>query len=140
MRKKYFILVFCFFVIGIEQIIADDITVSIEIRGATINGGIVHGAIYSNSDGYRRLAHDFYFQGNPLNDVLVINMQMPAGEYVVSVYQDTNNNGKLDFGLFGIPKEPVGITNYNGRGIPGNFDRLKVRVNNGSIINVQINH
>jgi len=29
-------------------------------------------------------------------------------EYVISVYQDANNNGRLDYGLFGIPKELVG--------------------------------
>jgi hypothetical protein len=31
-----------------------------------------------------------------------------------------------------MPREPVGITNYNGRGIPGGFHKLKVPVNNNS--------
>lgn len=33
------------------------------------------------------------------------------GEYAVSVYHDRNDNGKLDTGLFGIPKEPLGTSN-----------------------------
>lgn len=33
------------------------------------------------------------------------------GEYAVSVYQDENDNGKLDTRLFIIPKEPYGISN-----------------------------
>lgn len=66
-------------------------------------------------------------------------MQIPAGEYAIQVYQDTNNNRRLDFGLFGIPREPVGISNWNGRGIPGNFDRHKVSINSGTRIVIQIN-
>jgi 4,4'-diapolycopenoate synthase len=37
--------------------------------------------------------------------------KLPAGRYAVSVYQDLNGNGKLDSGAFGIPNEPVGISN-----------------------------
>jgi uncharacterized protein (DUF2141 family) len=36
---------------------------------------------------------------------------LPYGEYAISVYHDKNNNGKLDTGLFGIPKEPFGFSN-----------------------------
>jgi uncharacterized protein (DUF2141 family) len=37
--------------------------------------------------------------------------ELPYGEYAISVYQDRNGNGKLDTGLFGIPKEPFGFSN-----------------------------
>ncbi len=33
------------------------------------------------------------------------------GEYAISVYHDRNDNGKLDTGLFGIPKEALGTSN-----------------------------
>ena len=36
---------------------------------------------------------------------------LPPGRYAVSVYLDENDNGKLDSGLLGIPKEPVGASN-----------------------------
>jgi uncharacterized protein (DUF2141 family) len=36
---------------------------------------------------------------------------LPPGNYAASVYLDQNNNGKLDSGLFGIPKEPIGASN-----------------------------
>jgi uncharacterized protein (DUF2141 family) len=36
---------------------------------------------------------------------------LPYGEYAISVYHDKNDNGKLDTGLFGIPKEPFGFSN-----------------------------
>lgn len=37
--------------------------------------------------------------------------QVPPGNYAVSIYLDENENGKLDSGIFGIPKEPVGASN-----------------------------
>lgn len=36
---------------------------------------------------------------------------LPHGEYAVSVFHDVNGNGKLDTGLFGLPKEPIGTSN-----------------------------
>ena len=35
---------------------------------------------------------------------------VPAGRYAVQAFQDVNGNGKLDRGLFGVPKEPIGIS------------------------------
>lgn len=37
--------------------------------------------------------------------------ELPPGRYAVSVYLDENGNHKLDSGLFGIPREPVGASN-----------------------------
>lgn len=36
---------------------------------------------------------------------------LPAGKYAVRVFQDENNNTKMDKGMFGIPKEPWGLSN-----------------------------
>jgi uncharacterized protein (DUF2141 family) len=40
------------------------------------------------------------------------------GKYAVSVYHDTNLNGKLDTGLFGVPLEKYGFSN-NAKGFAG---------------------
>lgn len=40
----------------------------------------------------------------------VFNGVLP-GPYAVGVYQDENNNGQLDTGIFGIPVEPMGVSN-----------------------------
>jgi uncharacterized protein (DUF2141 family) len=36
---------------------------------------------------------------------------VPPGAYAVAVYQDENDNDKLDMSLLGIPKEPFGFSN-----------------------------
>lgn len=41
---------------------------------------------------------------------LVTVPNVPPGRYAAQVFQDLNSNGKLERGLFGIPKEPIGIS------------------------------
>jgi len=43
-------------------------------------------------------------------DIYIIN-GIIAGNYALVIFQDINKNGKLDKGLFGIPREPYGFSN-----------------------------
>ncbi len=65
---------------------------------------------------------------DPVAGTLTAQVELPAGECVISAYQDTNGNGKLDNNLLGVPREPVAISRWNGRGIPGGFNRHKVAI------------
>lgn len=38
-------------------------------------------------------------------------VDLPRGDYAVSVYEDLNRNHKLDHNFFGLPREPVGASN-----------------------------
>jgi len=52
-------------------------------------------------------------------DTGVASFNVPNGKYAVSVYPDTNKNGKLDQNFIGIPKEPAGFgNNYKPFGKP----------------------
>ncbi len=42
---------------------------------------------------------------------VIVEFDLPPGEYAVSTYQDVNNNGKLDRYFIGKPKEPYGFSN-----------------------------
>jgi len=64
----------------------------------------------------------YFFNYRP--QVPFFNVTLPSGEYVVSMFQDKNGNGKLDTYLFNIPKEPIGLTNYFKKGIPGPYKKL----------------
>lgn len=41
----------------------------------------------------------------------VIFKNIPVGEYAISAFHDENDNKKMDTYFFGIPKEPIGISN-----------------------------
>jgi uncharacterized protein (DUF2141 family) len=49
--------------------------------------------------------------GNRDGDKITVELLLPAGEYALSVFQDTNDNGKLESNFIGIPKEPAGLSN-----------------------------
>jgi uncharacterized protein (DUF2141 family) len=38
-------------------------------------------------------------------------LELPPGEYALSIFYDSNSNGELDTNFIGIPKEPVAISN-----------------------------
>jgi uncharacterized protein (DUF2141 family) len=105
--------------------------VVLEINGITIHDGQLYAAIYSNEDDYKNERFFEAFVLESSDTTILHELDLPTGEYVVVIYQDTNNNGKLDQGFFGIPKEPFGFTNYT-RGAPGNFNKLKTPVNAGT--------
>ncbi|MEL7118546.1 MAG: DUF2141 domain-containing protein [Bacteroidota bacterium] len=39
---------------------------------------------------------------------------LPYGDYSIAIYHDTNDSGKLDTNIFGIPKEPYAFSNFEG--------------------------
>jgi uncharacterized protein (DUF2141 family) len=122
----------CVSFLVVESLFAGDIHTTIEINGVTVNGGLVYVAVYSNENDYKNETAFAKFILQPDNTTLMYFLDLPEGEYVVSVYQDKNGDEKLNSGLFGMPSEPVGKTNYNLRGAPGGFNKLKAPVNNSS--------
>jgi uncharacterized protein (DUF2141 family) len=113
------------------------VNVTVEITNVVVNGGKVYLVFFSNSESFNKEEPEIAFELQADRVVLIKEVSLPRGEYVVSAFQDANNNLKLDFGLFGIPKELVGISNYFGKGLPSkNFDRQKILVDNttGKII------
>ena len=60
---------------------------------------------------------------------------LPIGQYAVSVYQDRNNNGRLDTGLFGIPIEKYGFSNGGRR---PNFRDCLLNFDGDKVISIRI--
>ena len=109
----------------------NNVSFNLEITGINVNSGQIHVKIYSNEGDYRR---DIPY----LSIVLESNCQnithlfdILEGEYLIAIFQDTNNNGILDTNFLGFPREPVGLSNYRG-GIPGGFNKHKFSISNSS--------
>jgi uncharacterized protein (DUF2141 family) len=111
---------------------AANIQTTIEINNVVVDGGSVYVAVFSNENDYKNDVAFVSFILQPINTTLTYPLELPEGEYVVSVFQDSNNDGKLNKIIFGIPIENIGITNYNLRGVPGGFNSLKMPINNNS--------
>ena len=113
------------------NIFSNDYRITIEITSVRVNRGNLIMAIYSNEDDLKNsnAVKRLRLQSN--NAIVLQNIDLPYGEYVFLVFQDLNNNGILDTNILGFPKEPVGISNYNG-GIPSSFNSLKVLINSNT--------
>jgi len=129
--KRLFCLIFlcCIFsAYGFSQ--SSEMRVTVEISNIAVNGGKIYLTVCSSAENFKNEIPDFEYVLEPDNAVKFKELSLKNGEYVISAYQDANNNGKLDYGLFGAPKELVGISNYFGKGYPSkSFDKQKVSVN-----------
>jgi uncharacterized protein (DUF2141 family) len=125
---KKLVLFFFIFITIIKNIYAD-VNIIVEIHNITENIGKIYVGIYFSEKEYKGKRQNRIIEIEPTGRTISTEIILPEGEYVLDVYQDINNNGICDLGIFNIPNEPIGITNYNG-GIPGNFNKHKIQVNN----------
>lgn len=49
--------------------------------------------------------------GNRSDDTVTVELDLPPGDYALSVFQDLEDDGKLARNFIGIPKEPAGLSN-----------------------------
>jgi len=131
--KKVIVLSFLFYFLSwycFSQTV-NNVTVTIEITNVVTNGGKIYLTIFSTIEKYKNGTPDFSFTLEDNNSIVSKELSLPVGEYVISAFQDANNNKSLDYGLFGTPKELVGISNYFGKGYPSkSFDKQKILINN----------
>ena len=103
---KSFILV----IVLINSLMTRDVTITVVAKNVQIGKGFVVVEIWSDEK---------MFLKKPLmsktlkavNQTLEFTFELTEGRYAISVYQDLNDNKKLDLGIFNIPKEPVGFGN-----------------------------
>jgi uncharacterized protein (DUF2141 family) len=113
----------------ISVVASAQITTKVKINGVQKNGGAIYISIFNNELSFKSREAYLSFSLNADCEIVTKDLNLPAGQYVFSIYQDSNGNGKLDSNLIGIPKEKFGFTNYDGKSAPGNFNRHRVEVN-----------
>lgn len=104
-------------------------SLNLEIAGVIKEGGKLYISLFNSEQSFKEKKTCYSFLANPSSETVDIKLSLPAGEYFFSIYQDSNNNGKLDTRIVGIPKELFGFSNYDGKTLPGDFKRHKVIVN-----------
>lgn len=113
---------------GLSAAHAADLTVS--AAGLRGDQGTLYFALFEK-DGFldKPVAIAKSTPGKPV----AVLQNLPAGTYAVSVYQDVNNNGKLDRNMVGAPLEPYGVSNdAMGMMGPPAFDAAAIQVGAGN--------
>ncbi|MCX8210930.1 MAG: DUF2141 domain-containing protein [Lewinella sp.] len=85
-------------------------SVSLQVSSTAPQQGDFHLAIYASAADYAA-GKTIIGAIKTCNDKMVgFDIELPTpGDYVISGYHDVNGNGKLDFNIMGIPKEPYGF-------------------------------
>ena len=106
-----------------EEVTSDDVaidaaassTVQIELTGLESAEGNLFIAVYDSKKtwlGDETVAQQKVIIAESREDgVVKAELQLPPGEYALSIFHDVNDNGKLDANFIGIPKEPVALSN-----------------------------
>jgi len=137
-------LLFIIFIIIITPFVQsqDRCNVKFKITDITITDSPVFIAVYDNEDGFNN-------KKKPIASTKVIAKkefvefnvsELEKGEYAVAIFQDINENGKLDSGMLKIPKEPFGISNYTSGlmfGAP-TFNKAKIKINGDTTVSIPL--
>lgn len=118
----------CVLMLASGFVFAQNIETTVTITGIQADGTAVLVALFDSEQNLKKNKPAATLTFNGSADSASATVNLPEGDYYVTAYQDLNGNDKLDTRLLGIPKEPVGIANYDGKGIPGGFDKHKLRI------------
>lgn len=107
-------------------------SVKLKTENAEKNGGKIYVSVFNTEATCkaREVYESFILKVD--TEVVSKELNLPTGNYIFSIFQDSNGNGKLDTNLIGIPSEKFGFSNYDGKSAPGSFDRHRIKIREGS--------
>ena len=105
---------------------AETCKVSISITNIKAAEGTIIMSIHDSDKSFSKKIPLKTLKLSPEVPSVLCTLNLAPGEYAFCVYHDINGNGQLDTNLVGIPKEPFGFSNYDGKSVPGNFKKHKV--------------
>ncbi|OBY66872.1 DUF2141 domain-containing protein [Polaribacter reichenbachii] len=139
---KKILLIATFIISGILSVNAQDqetFNLKIEIEGIKTNKGKIYIAIYDNEASFLKSSKGVIAEINDLKSTAIIK-NLKKGEYAISLFQDVNENKKMDTKIFGIPKEPYGFSNdATGFMGPPKYNDAKFNLDANKTITININ-
>ena len=112
--------------------------VEIVITDITEDSGTLVISIHNSAESFNKRLPYQTVKLTAYKEKAVYHIQLKSGDYAFCVYHDINNDGKLNTNAIGIPKEPFGFSNYDGKGFPGNFKKHKVFIEDAMTINIPL--
>jgi uncharacterized protein (DUF2141 family) len=88
------------------------VMLTVEAQSIRTQKGTVQMGLYASPNGFPDKAKPVQGKAVTVSGATAqIVFEVEPGDYALAVYHDENGNGKLDTGMFGIPKEPYGFSN-----------------------------
>lgn len=142
MKKTFYIALFLFGGIfsGNAQEETTTFTLTASFSGMKSNTGKLFVAIYTTDATFLKKNHRGKIVPIQNKQAIAVFENLPKGIYALSSFHDENNNQKLDTNFFGIPKEPLGMSN-NAKGFmgPPKFKDAKFMLQTDKTIAIKVN-
>lgn len=103
-----------FFFVAFSAHAADVGKIEVIMTGMKNDSGVVRLALVKNADDFKNDDAEPFMGASvkiEAGSAKYVFKDVPFGEYGVKCFHDENGSGKLDYGLFGIPKEEYGFSN-----------------------------
>jgi len=95
--------------------------------------------LYASEEAYKKGKASFYSKVKAVNGKEVAVFEnLPDGEYAIKMYQDENDNNKMDFNMMGIPKEGYGFSNNVGMFGAPEYEEAKFSVKESTTIEIDL--
>lgn len=113
--------------------------IKVEFNGMKSDSGNLYIALYDKEKDFLKKAIKGKIIEVHNKKATVYFNNVPKGEYAISAFHDENKNEKMDTNIFGIPKEPIGISN-NAKGFmgPPKFKNAKFLVQGNISLSITI--
>lgn len=140
MKKTIYIIILILFSLSLKA--SEKGTLKIEVNNITEKKGFIMVAVYNSSSTF--MEEDEMFIGKEFKvtktGTMLIEIELPYGDYALSFFQDLDNNNELNTNFIGIPKEPVAFSNNaKGRMGPPSFEKAKIKFKkNGQQISIDL--
>ena len=96
-------------------------------------------ALYKYEEDYKSGKASFHTKVAALNGKeTAVFENLPDGEYAIKMYQDENDNNKMDFNMMGIPKEGYGFSNNVGMFGAPEYTEAKFSVKESTAIEIDL--
>ena len=121
-----------------NSVLAFSNEVKVKILNVKTNEGKITLSIHSSKESFKKHIPEYTIVLESSDSEIETIISLPDGEYAFCIFQDLNNDNKLNTNLVGIPKEPFGFSNYNGSSVPGNFEKHKVIINKDTEVSIAL--
>jgi hypothetical protein len=115
------------------------VNLKINVKDLDVREGRIMIAVYNSPNTFLKKAFKTSSIAVDSLSVPSVGINLPQGVYAVSLFHDTNKNGRLDLGSFGIPTEKYGFSN-NTEGFmgPPSFKSSSFRVVRDTTITITL--
>lgn len=134
MKKLLFMMILCFSSHAFAQ---NKLTV--HVKGLKNDKGQVVVGLYQGEKNFLRKLYFGKIVAIKNQEATVEFDHLPSGEFAISLFHDENENGKLETGWFGIPKEDYACSN-GAKGFmgPPKYSDAKFKINENKKITIKI--